>query len=111
MKAKFVNKGISAFRLATDIRAFDPARKPFYRAVQVVKDRSGNDAEVSYKFEQGLVREFEIDETVMDESGQALTKKAKRKEDIVLNPDEFVADMWDKGVRFGLDIDAIREAI
>ena len=75
--------GVSMLRFASGVTSFDLARKALYKAVKLAN------GEAEYCFEAPA-----------DGGPQA-----------GLSVDEFVADMWTKGVRFGLDIGAIRAAI
>ncbi len=75
-------------RIADDIMPFTPERQALYRSVKIT------DGQAEYYFEPV----FEPD----PEGGERPT---------TLNADEFVADMWIKGIRFGADVDAIRDAI
>jgi len=79
--------GRSLVRLAADILPFDPLRRGLYRSVRI----SGGEAE--YCFEPVFLAGPE---------GEMPTR---------LDLDEFVADMWLKGIRFGLDLDAVRAGI
>jgi len=75
-------------RIAADILPFTPARQALYRPVKIT------DGQAEYYFEPV----FEPD----PDGGERPT---------VLDADEFVADMWIKGIRFGADVDAIAQAI
>ena len=75
-------------RFAGDILPFPDARRALYRAVKIV------DGQAEYYFEPV----FETD----PEGAERATR---------LDADEFVAELWTRGVRFGVDIDAIRNAI
>ncbi|MEW7851448.1 flagellar assembly protein A [Massilia aurea] len=75
-------------RIADDILPFPPSRKALYRSVKIA------DGHAEYYFEPV----FEPD----PEGGERPT---------TLNADEFVADMWVKGIRFGADVGVIHEAI
>ena len=81
--------GVPLVRLADDIVPFNLQRRPLYRAVRIAG------AEAEYMFEQvhlaGAVGQPEMSAR--------------------LDIDEFVADMWLKGIRFGIDIAAVRGAI
>ncbi len=77
-------------RIADDILPFPPERRELYRAVKIA------DGQAEYYFEPV----FQADP---DKPG---TDRPAR-----LDCDEFVADMWSKGIRFGIDIDAVRTAI
>lgn len=75
-------------RLADDIVPFPAARQALYRSVRIA------DGQAEYYFEPV----FEAD----PDGGERPTR---------LDPDEFVADMWRKGIRFGADHGAIGQAI
>lgn len=74
-------------RLASGFREFPPDRQALYKAVKIVA------GEVYYVFEP-----------VQPENTVPAGKTS-------LDPDEFVADMWNKGVRFGIDLAAVGAAI
>jgi hypothetical protein len=78
-------------RLALDIVPFEPARRALYKAVKI------NQGKAEYYFEP--VRLTDPD----DPYGAG--------EPARLDPDEFIADMWLKGIRFGIDVAALRAAI
>jgi hypothetical protein len=78
-------------RIAADILPFDPARRELYRSVKI----GGGRAE--YYFEPVWLPD------AADPEGPGMPAR--------LDVDEFVADMWVKGIRFGIDIDAVRAAI
>jgi hypothetical protein len=79
-------------RLADDIRPFPPERRALYRGVKILE--GGRRAE--YFFEKLVLGEDE-------EGGEG--------EVVHLDCDEFIADLWTKGVRFGVDVDTVRKAI
>jgi len=76
-------------RLADDILPFNVQRRALYRAVRI----DGGEAE--YVFEQ-----------VHLAGADGQPEMPAR-----LDPDEFVADLWLKGVRFGIDLGAVGAAI
>jgi hypothetical protein len=78
-------------RFASDVAPFDPARRTLYKAVKI------NDGKAEYQFEPV----FLPDPADPYGIGQPTS----------LNVDEFIADMWRKGIRFGIDAAAVREAI
>jgi hypothetical protein len=78
-------------RIAADILPFDPARRELYRSVKI----GGGRAE--YYFEPVWLP----DPASPDSPGLPAR----------LDLDEFIADMWVKGIRCGIDIDAVRSAI
>lgn len=80
--------GRAVVRFAAEIRPFAQGRRALYRAVKIA------DGQAEYYFEP-------VFETDADGAERAAT----------LDVDEFVADLWGKGVRFGVDLDAIRNAI
>lgn len=81
-------------RLADEIVPFEPARRPFYRGIKVMD--GGKQAD--YMFEPIVV---EVD----DGAGGV------REQRVRLDFDEFMTDLWLRGVRFGLDEAAVRQAI
>ncbi|MES2152300.1 MAG: flagellar assembly protein A [Pseudomonadota bacterium] len=78
-------------RIASDIVEFNPARRSLYKAVKI------NDGQAEYYFEPVYL----ADPADPDSAGLPAQ----------LDVDEFVADMWLKGIRFGLDIGAVKAAI
>lgn len=99
-------------RLASEIITFSPLRKRLYRGVKIV--RNGERAE--YLFEP-VFTEVTLEEPVYgpaEEDGVIpiveYTKKTEARP-TKLDFDEFVAEMWLKGVRFGINADAVRAAI
>lgn len=97
-------------KLARDIVAFPPRRRALYKAVKV--DDSNLRAE--YFFEPVVIEVVTEDaaDGVSGANGAApgSTRQAKF-EPTSLDLDEFVADMWLKGVRFGIDVEAVTDAI
>ncbi|MGJ7918062.1 flagellar assembly protein A [Massilia sp. LXY-6] len=78
-------------RIAAAILPFDPARRELYRSVKI----GGGRAE--YYFEPVWLPD------PADPDGPGVPAR--------LDLDEFIADMWLKGIRFGIDLDAVRSAI
>lgn len=95
-------------RFAGGIAHFLPARVGLYRGVKV----SGGRAE--YLFEP-VSLEYTMEQQVAPAEGASAT--TVRTEAVVvtqkahLDADEFVAQMWLKGVRYGIDMAAVRKAI
>ncbi|KQV52233.1 flagellar assembly protein A [Massilia sp. Root335] len=83
--------GIAVVRIAADIRPFDADRRALYRAAKVGRGYA------EYYFEPVRLPD------PADPEGEGLPTR--------LDVDEFIADMWGKGIRFGLDLDAIRAAM
>ena len=105
--------GMSArLRLADDIVAFSPVRRALYRAVKVDADNR----RAEYFFEP-VVMETVIEEPVYGKAGAdgvAPVTGTVRK--AVMQPskldlDEFIADMWTKDVRFGINVEAVASVI
>lgn len=100
------------FRLAADIKPFSAERQALYRGVKIAPDKST----AEYMFE---AVELEVEETVPvfgppGEDGVAPVvgeETVTRGVPTRLEFGEFVAAMWEKGVRFGIDADAVRAAI
>lgn len=86
--------------LARDIVPFPPERRDLYRGLKVA--HNGQSAE--YLFEQISVERDEPDFN----SPEGVRKTSERQ---YLDFDEFVAAMWVKGLCFGIDAKAVREAI
>ncbi|WP_426210315.1 flagellar assembly protein A [Massilia sp. TWP1-3-3] len=78
-------------RFADDLLPFDPQRRELYKAVKL------SDGRAEYQFEPVVL----TDPNDPDGAGTPAWLEA----------DEFVADMWTKGIRFGLDMAAVRAAI
>lgn len=106
-------QGIGAkVRLAGDIVAFPPVRRALYKAVKI--DPQFEHAE--YVFEPARI-EVVSDEPVYGEAGADGTATiigSARKSEMRptrLDIDEFIAEMWTKGVRFGIAVDAVARVI
>lgn len=81
-------KGQPLLRFADDIQPFEPSHRDYYRAVRIVN------GEAEYYFEPVYI----------EVEGQA-------QQQAQLDFGEFVADMWVKGIRFGIDAPVVKEAI
>jgi len=99
-------------RLASNIVRFPPQRKELYKGVKIMD--AGERAE--YMFEPVSI-EVASDEPVYGtpgDDGIAPIVEYRRKVEMQptkLDFDEFVADMWVKGIRFGINADAVRKVI
>lgn len=99
-------------RLAGDIVPFSPARQALYRTVKIAPDKSV----AEYLFEPV---ELEVSETVPvfgppgADGNTAVIGEERMTHGVPtqLDFDEFVAALWAKGVRFGIDAAAVRAAI
>lgn len=99
-------------RLADDIVPFPPERRALYRAVKIAPDKSA----VEYVFEPV---EIEVEEMVLafgppgaDGSAEVIGHEIKKhSQPTQLDFDEFVAAMWEKEVRFGIDATRVRAVI
>jgi uncharacterized protein (DUF342 family) len=99
-------------QLAADIVPFPPARQALYRTVKIAPDKKT----AEYVFEPV---EIEIEEMALvfgppgeDGSSEVVGHEMrKRYEPTKLDFDEFVAAMWGKEVRFGIDAAKVRELI
>lgn len=87
-------------RIARDIVAFPPARRELYRGLKV----DGGSKSAEYLFEQISIEREEEDPTLPG-------GKRWYSERAYLDFDEFIAALWEKGVRYGIDAKAVREAI
>jgi hypothetical protein len=81
----------SMLRFASGVAPFEPARRDLYKAVKI------NDGKAEYYFEPV----YQADPADAGGAGQLA----------MLDLDEFIADMWSKGIRFGIDVGAVRTAI
>lgn len=85
---------LQALRLAQEVRVFDGNRLALYKAPKM----SVSYAE--YYFQPLYQEEMTLpDGTVIPERP------------VQLDIDEFIADMWNKGIRFGIDVAAVRAAM
>ena len=84
-------------RFADDLALFDPQRRQLYKAVKLSNGRA------EYQFEPVVLTNPDDPDDPDDPGGAG--------DPAFLDVDEFVADMWTKGVRFGLDIAAVRAII
>ncbi len=105
-------KARQELRLARDIKIFSPGRKEIYHKVKI--SAKGDFAE--YYFEPVSIDQ-EVEEPVFgapDEDGNTPIigyEKVMKPVRTQLDLDEFIAAMWTKGIRFGIDIEMVREAI
>lgn len=83
--------GEMMIRFADDVLPFDPLRRQLYKAVKL------SDGRAEYQFEPVVMND------PADPDGAGFPA--------FLNVDEFIADMWAKGIRFGLDVAAVRAVI
>jgi uncharacterized protein len=83
--------GTTLVRFADDIKTFDPARRALYRAVKIGRGYA------EYYFEPVWLPD------PVDPDAEGFQTR--------LDLDEFIADVWIKGIRFGLDLPAIRAAM
>ncbi len=105
------DKAVEA-KMAEKVVEFPQDRKDLYHAVKLLD--AGNRAE--YVFEPVSIPEL-YKEPVYgepDENGNTHLISYVSKSRLVpakLNFDEFVADLWLKGIKFGIDVSAVREAM
>ncbi|NYE59251.1 hypothetical protein FHW58_000403 [Duganella sp. 1224] len=85
---------VQALRLADAVRVFDAARLALYKPPKVSL------AYAEYTFQPLYLEQ----ETLPD--GTVIPERPVR-----LDIDEFVADMWNKGIRFGIDVAAVQAAM
>ena len=99
-------------RLAQDVVPFSEERRKIYRNVKISED--GSTAE--YLFEPVSIERSSQEPVFGDplEDGSVPILRYDTKttsEPTRLDPDEFIAAMWNKGIRFGLDMKAVGAAI
>ena len=105
-------KKSNEIRIAAGIVRFPSQRRALYRAVKLLE--GGKQAE--YLFEPVMLEEvFEepaheptIEGNVVPIERQ---KNKNRQMPAKLDFDEFVADMWGKGVKYGIDADSVRKTL
>lgn len=86
--------GQQSLRLADDVRVFDGNRLSLYKAPKMSLSYA------EYYFQQLYQEEMTLpDGTVIPERP------------VYLDIDEFIADMWNKGIRFGIDVAAVKAAM
>lgn len=96
-------------RIASDIQILPPERLALYRTPKII---SGN---AEYLFEPVLTEKI-VEEPVLGEQEDGTSEvvgfeKRTITEKASLSFDEFVAAMWVKGVRYGIDADAVKMMI
>lgn len=96
-------------RFAADIVVFPPDRRALYKSAKIVKGKA------EYIFEP-VKLEIEVDEPVfgVSEAGEHTLVRVEKKrivQSAALSFDEFVADMWAKGIRFGIDAPLVQDVI
>lgn len=98
----------SKLKLAEDVVAFSSKRKALYKGVKI--DSQGRRAEYFFEpVEIGVVTEVPVYGSP-DANGVASIVGSTRMEELKptkLDMDEFIADLWLKGVRFGIDVQKI----
>ena len=110
--AASLSGGTNEVRIANSIVRFPPQRLELYKGVKIANN--GDRAE--YMFEPGFIEVIK-DEPIYgdpDENGvMPIVDHMRNIERIAtqLDFDEFIASMWLKGVRFGINADAVRDAI
>ncbi len=91
-------------RLAADIRNFEPSRRGLYKGIAVIND--GKSAH--YMFEPVFIE----DEDDSGDAQSAASRLARAKpQPATLDVGEFIAHAWNNGIRFGIDVTRVREAI
>lgn len=110
--AATASTGAAEARIADGIVRFLPERRALYKGVKII----GGGVRAEYLFEP-IAIEVATDEPVYGTPGEdgirpvtGYTRKTSLQPSH-LNFDEFVADMWLKGVRFGIDAAAVKLAI
>jgi len=104
--------GHPTLRLARDIVPFKEERREIYHAMKISRDG----ATAEYFFAPVSIDEVHI-EPVFDppevEGGEPVLRYESKTVSVrtKLDPDEFVAAMWLQGIRFGLDMKGVQEAI
>ena len=106
------NPAATEVRLADGIMRCQPERMALYKGVKIMN----NGERAEYMFEPAFI-ETVTDEPVYGEPGEDGVKpvidhiRNVQRQATQLDFDEFVASMWVKGVRFGINANAVRDAI
>ncbi|OIQ99032.1 hypothetical protein GALL_189460 [mine drainage metagenome] len=111
-EAMVAGAGGKETRLARDIVPFNEERRKIYHGVKASRDGSA----AEYLFEPVSIERSSLEAVFGDplEDGSLPILRYDTKtisEPTRLDPDEFIAAMWGKGIRFGIDMDAVRLAI
>ncbi len=98
-------------RIAEGIRSSPPERRELYKGIKVLD----GGAQVDYLFEPALIERV-VDVPIYGEDTEDQPQISGYGQQVLHEPtsldiDEFVAAMWLKGVRSGIDIPAIKAAI
>lgn len=98
--------------VAKRILTLTPERKNLYREVKI----KGNAEQAEYMFEQVFLEEVKDEINYGETATNGVTPNVEIQNDIKsrstqLDFDEFVTCMWNKGVRFGIDADAVISVI
>ena len=99
-------------KIAAEIVRFLPQRRALYKSVKLLD----GEKRAEYVFEPVSI-EVAYEEPVYGELGEdgiapVIRHESKtRQEPAKLDFDEFVADMWTKDVKYGIDAEAVRKAI
>ena len=102
------NGSATEIRIASNIVRFAPQRRSLYRGVNILD--GGERAE--YMFEQVFLEVNAEEPAHAGQEGGGKTAGGEAElHPTKLDFDEFVADMWLKGVRFGIDAGAVRKVI
>lgn len=90
-----LSKESTAIRFASDIAVFSPERRALYKTATVI------DGVAEYFFEPVV-----LERTIEEDTEQRVVSESAN-----LSLDEFVADMWSKGIRYGIDVAVVHEVI
>ncbi|MFA6920542.1 MAG: flagellar assembly protein A [Gallionella sp.] len=99
-------------RLAEEVVTFPEKRRALYKAVKVDSTR-----QVAEYFFEPVEIEVTVEEPIYGEPGEdgvaPITGSNRREvmQPTKLNVDEFIADMWCKDVRFGIDVQGVADVI
>ena len=95
-------------KLAEDIADFPAERRALYKAVKMDADKQ----HAEYFFEPPSIT-VNTEEPVHGDAGKngPVLGMAKELQPTKLDIDEFIADMWLKGVRYGIDVEAVKKVM
>lgn len=101
---------LNKLRLANEVVDFSSDRRALYKAVKLDADNR----HAVYFFEPVEIETVVEEPVYGEEAGvQVITSMARKKvrQATRLDLDEFITDMWLKGVRYGLDVETVNDVI
>ncbi len=101
-----LHHGTGRLKLAEDIATFPAERRALYKAVKTDADKQ----HAEYFFEPPSITAITPVHGDAGENGP-VPGMAKELQPTKLDIDEFIADMWLKGVRYGIDVESVKKVM